>query len=267
MATTAVARPDPVRVLPGRENRFFAGLAIAMAIVVVAGFSTQLAMGRSTFASPPRVHFHAIAFMGWVALFVAQSQFASRGTMHLHRRLGWFALGWMGLMTVAAIWVIVAMARNGTVPFFFKPQQFLVTDPMILVTFIGLTGWAIALRRRTEWHARLHICAMAALMGPAFGRLLPMPLLVPYAFEAAVVAGIVFPLFGMAHDLRRRGKVHPAWLWGAGILLASVPVGDAIAYSPLGAAVYRAATAGSPGASIAPLAFGAPPPSGPITGR
>ena len=36
---------------------------IFMTITIVAGFSFQLAMGRSTFASPVRVHAHAIVFM------------------------------------------------------------------------------------------------------------------------------------------------------------------------------------------------------------
>jgi hypothetical protein len=266
MATAAIVRPEPVRVLPARENRFFATLAIVMALVVVAAFSTQLAMGRSTFGSPLRVHVHAIAFMGWVALFVAQSNFASHGAMALHRPLGWFSLAWIALMTGAASWVIVMMARNGTVPFFFTPQQFLITDPLVLVVFIGLTAWAITMRRKTEWHARLHICAMAALMGPAFGRLLPMPLMIPYAFEAAALAGVMFPIAGMIHDLRRRGKVHPAWAYGTAILVASVPLGDAIAYSPIGSSLYAAVTAGSRGASVDPLAY-AMPPIGPVTGR
>ena len=42
---------------------------------------------------------------------------------------------------------------------------------------------------------------------------------------------------------------------------------EAITYSPLGTALYRAVTAGSPGAAVAPLGF-APPPAGPLmTGR
>ncbi len=266
MATAAIHEP-PARILPPSENRFFARLAIAMAIVVIAGFSFQLAMGRSTFASPLRVHVHAVAFMGWIALFVAQSNFASRGSMDLHRKLGWFSIAWIALMLVAAIWVIVMMVRNATVPFFFPPQVFLINDPMVLVVFAGLTGWAIAKRRQTEWHARLHVCAMAVLIAPAFGRLLPLPLLVPYAFEAAALPGLAFPIIGMVHDKRRRNRIHPAWLWGTAVLLANIAVSHAIAYSAVGAAIYQAVTDGSPGAAVDPLGY-PPPPQGPLmTGR
>ena len=50
------------------DDRFFLITAFAMAAVVVAGFSMQLAMGRSSFASPLRVHSHAVVFMGLYTL-------------------------------------------------------------------------------------------------------------------------------------------------------------------------------------------------------
>ena len=55
---------------------------------------------------------------------------------------------------LSGIAVTVIMARNGTVPFFFQPLQFLVFDPVAVLTFAGLTAAAVALRRRTEWHRR-----------------------------------------------------------------------------------------------------------------
>lgn len=44
-----------------------------MAIVLVAGFVTQLALGRSSLSAPPIVHAHAIIFMGWAGITVTQA--------------------------------------------------------------------------------------------------------------------------------------------------------------------------------------------------
>src|SRR6476619_1022020 len=83
---------------PARSETFAFKLAIAMALTVVAGFSFQLAMGRSTFGSPLRVHVHAVLFMGWVAILLVQTTFAARQSLALHRRLGWVGAGWVAAM-------------------------------------------------------------------------------------------------------------------------------------------------------------------------
>ncbi len=238
-----------------------------MAAVIVAGFSLQLAMGRSSFGAPPLVHAHAIVFMGWVAIYVTQNALVAGESMTLHRRLGWVAAGWIVAMVVLGMAVTGSMAQRGHVPFFFRPLQFLVFDPASVITFAGLTIAAIGLRRQTDWHRRLHYCGMSLLLGPAFGRLLPMPLLAPWAFEATFVATLIFPVIGVARDLRRTGTAHPAWTWGIGAMFVMLVAIEAITYSPVGATLYRAVTDGTPGAAVAPLDF-APPPQGPlITGR
>lgn len=249
------------------DERFFLRSAILMALIIVAGFSFQLAMGRSTFASPARVHFHAVLFMGWVAIYLLQNIFAATGRMHLHRKLGWLAAVWMVAMVVSGFVVTIAMVRNGTVPFFFQPLQFLIFDPVTILTFAALTTAAILLRRRTEWHRRLHFCGMSLLLAPAFGRLLPLPLLQPWAWEATFAVTMLFPLAGMWADVRRGGRAHPAWNWGIGAMLACFAVTQAITYSPAGTAIYDKVTEGSRGAAVAPLEF-PPPPEGPLmTGR
>ena len=242
-----------------REESFFLRWAIVMAVIVVAGFSLQLAMGRSTFASPALVHAHAIVFMGWVVLFLLQNFFVATGRLDLHRRLGWLATGWVAAMIVLGCLVTAAMVRRGQVPFFFRPVQFLILDPASVFTFAGLTAAAVILRRRTDWHRRLHISAMVILLGPAFGRLLPMPLLAPWAWEAIVATCAVVLAVGAVWDARRIGRFHPAWGWGLAAMAACLLVTEAITYSPAGAALYAAVTAGSPGAAVAPLAFPAPP--------
>jgi hypothetical protein len=170
-------------------------------------------------------------------------------------------------MLILGCWVTVAMARRGQVPFFFQPLQFLVFDPMTLFAFVGLTIAAIVLRRQTEWHRRLHFCGMSLLLGPALGRLLPVPLLQLWAWEVTFLATLLFPVAGVIADLRRDGHVHPAWPWGIGTMLGMLLLTEVITYSPVGVSIYRGVVAGSPGAAIPPLSF-AKPPAGPlVTGR
>lgn len=256
MATIAETLPSTA----GREERFFLGAALVMAAIIVAGFSTQLAMGRSTFAAPPLVHAHAFVFMGWVVIYVLQNVFVARGAMSFHRRLGWVAACWIVAMLVLGCLVTAAMVQRGAVPFFFRPLQFLILDPVTLFGFAGLAAAAVLLRRRTDWHRRLHFSGMSLLLGPAFGRLLPMPLLIPWGWEVLVGVCAIFPLIGMAADVRRGGRAHPAWLAGLAVMAGVVVVTEAVTYSPAGDAIYRAVTTGTPGAAKPPLAF--PPPPG-----
>lgn len=262
MATHAQTAPTT-----GNDDRFFLKAAIAMALVVVVGFSTQLAMGRSTFASPLHVHLHAVVFMGWVVIYVTQTALVASGSLALHRRLGWIATGWMMTMVVLGFVVTLSMVRRGVTPFFFLPLHFLIFDPLSVLTFAGLTTAAVMNRHRTDWHRRLHYCGMALLLGPAFGRLLPMPFLIPFAWEATVIAVLIFPAIGVVADWRRTGTVHRAWAWGIGTIMGSAILTYAITFGPLGPPIYRAVTAGTPGALVAPLEF-PPKPAGPLrTGR
>lgn len=244
----------------GRDDRFFLFGAIAMTVVIVAGFGLNAALGRSSFGAPPLVHAHAVVFMGWVVIYLLQTVFAATGRVGLHRRLGWLAAAWMIPMIVLGCAVTVAMVRTGRVPFFFRPLQFLALDPISVFTFAGLTSWAIVLRRRTDWHRRLHFCAMSILLGPAFGRLVPAPFMIPWVWEWTAALCLIPPVIGVLFDLRRDGRVHPAWTAGLAVTLGAIVLTEAVTYSPVGGALYAAVTAGSPGAAIDPLAFAPLPP-------
>jgi hypothetical protein len=108
---------------------------------------------------------------------------------------------------------------------------------------------------------------MAMIMGPAFGRLLPMPFLIPYAFEIAVVAGAVFPLAGMIRDRRRTGSIHSAWFYGLAVMASALVLTNLVVYSPLGDRIYAAAVVGTPGAAVPGLEFPRPPAGLLRTGR
>jgi hypothetical protein len=241
------------------DGRFFLKIAVAIAITNVAAFSMHFALGRSTLAVPAIYHLHALTYMGWVAIFVAQHWLAASGRIDGHRRLGRLALAWVALMIVMGLAITVTVVQRGTTPFFFQPQHFLIANPLTLFAFVGLLAAAVTLRKRTDWHQRLHLCAMAMILGPAFGRLLPAPFMIPYAFEITTLAGLVFPLIAIVREWRA-GKVHPAWKWGMPALPLVLLMASLVGYSALATEVYHWVTAGTPGAAVDPLAFGAPPP-------
>ena len=230
------------------HTRFYTIMAFAMSAIIVAGFAVNLAAGRSSFAVPAAYHIHGVIFMGWIALYLAQSVTIARGHLALHIRLGQLGYVWIPAMTISGLILMVVVARRTGGPFFFNVSEFLISNIFMLLCFAGLAWWAMKTRRHTGWHRRLMICAMAALLGPGLGRLLPMPFMIPYAWTITQLLCALVPVIGMIADKRRDGSVHPAYKWGLGIYLIVFAASMVLAFSPLGFAMTEALIAGSPGA-------------------
>jgi hypothetical protein len=229
-------------------TRFYTIMAFVMALVIVAGFSLNLAMGRSSFALPAAFHVHGMIFMGWLGLYLAQAVTIASGNRALHRQLGKLAYVLIPAMVAAGAMIIVVSIRGTGGPFFFAQNEFFISNLAGLLVFGGLAWWALRVRRHTGWHRRLMLVAMSALTGPGLGRLLPMPLLIPYAWPIAVGASFVFGAVAMLVDWRTNGRVHPAYWWGMGINVGGFLASMALAYSPIGYAITEAVIAGTPGA-------------------
>lgn len=255
MAVTGVLRQRSAEAEP-----FYAWSATIMALVVVAGFSLHLAMGRSTFAARPLVHVHGLVFMGWVLLFTAQAWLAVQGPHSAHRLLGRITAVWVVLMMALGFWITVDVVQRGITPFFFQPQHFLIANPFNLLMFGCLIVAALRLRHQPDWHMRLQLCAMTSLLNPGLGRLLPTPLLVPHAWEIPLLVALIFPVAGIVRDWRHGIRFHPAYLWGMVAIALPIPVVNLIAPTALGDAIYAWTVAGHPGEVIAGMAFPPPPP-------
>lgn len=253
MATTFDSRGGAVT--PHRDARMAAIMAALMAAVLVAGFSFNLAMGRSTFAVPVIYHIHAAVFFSWTALFVVQTQLAARGNLALHRRLGRLAAVLVPLLVVLGPVMVVTSLRRTGGPFFFSQNEFLWGNVLLVFVFAGLIAAALKRRRETDWHSRYMLTGMAVLTGPGFGRLLPMPLLIPWAWHISLLVSLVFPLVGMMLDRRSRGAVHPAWIRGVGAVVAVHLIASLIALTPPGIAATRWVVADTPGAARPMAAF------------
>lgn len=241
------------------DARFFAITGIVMALINVGAFSFFAAMGISSFRATIAVHVHAILFMGWVLLFVCQVSLGAAGSLALHRKLGWLAVGWALAMVIVGTLSTIWSAQKAAVPFFFLPAQFVLMNPLSVVLFAALLSGAVAKRRDRAWHPRLIICGMAAIMGPSLGRLLPAPLLMYSMLTAVFIGMVAFPIAGMIRDKLRYGHVHPAWWLGLVSLLLLQLATETLGRSAIAGAIYSSVVAGTPGERVPGLIYQPPP--------
>jgi hypothetical protein len=212
MATMTIGAPATVV----RDRTFFLTMAVVILATAAAGFGFQYAMGRSSFHSPWWVHVHAISFVSWIALYLAQNILIYRGVIRGHRTLGWVGLVLACWMVPAGVFATVMAVKLHRVPFFFADSVLLVLDPLNVLAFFVLTVAGIAMRRRTDWHRRLMLAGTINLIGPALGRLLPMPLFGVWNVWAVWAAMMFYFVVAMVYDLVARGRIHPAYYWSVG---------------------------------------------------
>ncbi|PTW45983.1 hypothetical protein C8J25_106236 [Sphingomonas faeni] len=232
MTSLNSARPAQRNIIAS-ERRFFLGMAIAIAVTVIFGFTLNAARMHWTFLELPlQVHLHAAAFLAWIILYVVQNWLVVRGSITRHRQLGVLGAVIATSMVVLGIVTTVAAVQQHRVPPFFPPGIFLVLDVLGVIGFGILTAWAIALRKQAAWHKRLMLCGTILVMSPALGRILPMPLLGQFAPLAVFASMAVYVIVGMIFDLRLRGKIHPAYYWGGGVLVVTNVLVGPLGFSP-----------------------------------
>jgi hypothetical protein len=215
-----------------RERIFYTGMASAILLIIFASFGRNYYLRafaeNSTFSV--LVHVHAGVFTTWVFLFFAQTTLVAAGRSALHRRLGIAGSLLAGLMIVLGFVTAIYGARRGHNPGGPYPDAlaFLVVGLTDILLFACFVIAGLYYRRRREVHKRLMLLAtIGGLMWPAITRL-------PY------VRGQFLPMFGVlalfvlagpAYDLLTRRRVHPVFLWGGLLILASLPVRRAIGLS------------------------------------
>ncbi|MXO60869.1 hypothetical protein GRI89_15105 [Altererythrobacter salegens] len=210
-----------------RERRWFLFMALLLVANAVVGFGYFKYAGISTFASPWWVHVHALTMVGWLGFFVLQNTLVVRGDIAAHRRLG--MLGALYACWIVAVgmfvgWYEVVTERNRP---FDRPES-LALNWMNILAFAVLFLAAFRLRKRSDWHKRLMMCATICLAAPAYGRTLIMfGARTNTTFTLYIMAVIAIAMTG---DYAIHRRVHPAWLFG---LVAAALMGSLIGTLPL----------------------------------
>lgn len=233
MATAAADRNVTMprdRAATGAYDRlFYGGMAVALALTVVAGFAptyyARLLSGpKGTFSGGPftrLVHVHAALFTSWVLLFLTQTALVSARRVAVHRRLGVAGGVLAAAMVAAGTALAIATARRGGAPVGVDPLAFLAIPIFDMIVFAGFVASALLLRRDKEAHKRLMLLAFISIVVAAVARL---PGILPLGPPAFFGLGYLFALIAVGYDLVTRRRVHKAYAWGVPLLVASVPV-------------------------------------------
>jgi uncharacterized membrane protein YozB (DUF420 family) len=212
---------------------FYLGMSLAMAAVIVGGFAhTVPGDFLDTPALPLLLHIHGAVFTLWVLLIVAQPAFIARGSIALHRRIGWMGAALAAAMVVMGLAATLFAVHDHAIPSFFPPTVFLVMNLIGILVFGGLVASGVRFRGQQEWHKRLMLCATISILGPGMGRLLPMSSFGAAAPLVMFAAILLFCAAGMAADLIVRGRIHPAYWWGTGVILLTDLLIGPLAFTP-----------------------------------
>lgn len=208
---TAQAGAFIVRARPTERPMYFPAALVALSIVFAGFAPTYYLSGIFDVADLTTLkQLHGAIMTAWFVLFVTQAWLVSAGNLRLHRQLGVAGIFLAVVLVGVAMELAVVSARAGVSPLASIPALVFLAMPVgEMVAFAGLFSTAIALRKRSDWHKRLMLCASMAMLAPAFAR---MPFIGdggPPAFFGLtdlVILGFV------AFDTMTHRRLHPAFV-------------------------------------------------------
>lgn len=170
------------------------------------------------------IDLHAAIYATWLFLFLGQAALINQGRVRSHQMVGrYLGIGWGMLMLAIGLFITLAVivpgvGRDHEVENYATSLLGSLGD---LVTFGGFFVAGVLYRRRPEIHKRLMVLATVALLGAPVARLDlgGSPLIALATFTGVRLSPA---LLAMGYDRWRRGRVHPVYWIGMGVLLVNV---------------------------------------------
>jgi hypothetical protein len=229
---TPVIAPSLARAPRPDRPLFVVGLLLVL-LIVFAGFAPTFYL-KGLFGTPPLSNLlfaHGLVMSTWIALLGVQTALVEFGRTDLHRRLGVAGVGVAGLVVVIGVAAALDAAQRGFSPTpQVTPLMFLAIPLVDLLVFAILAGAALAMRRKSAVHKRLMLLATVGMLTPAVARL-PIDALKEAGLPGFFGVTIACVLLVVAIDTVRHRRLHPAFGWGAALIIAAVPGRIALAQS------------------------------------
>ncbi len=213
------AMPNAVR--PSSRG-FYTWVAVAATLIVFAGFARTYYLKElfGTQSLPLLLHVHGLVMTLWFVLLLVQVRLVAAHRTDLHRRLGVIGALLAVFVVVAGATTIIIRAKPH-----FRPGHSvagLAFQLSILLVFAALVAGALLFRRRSDFHKRLMLLASVSILMPAIVRIpvrfIQTNLLVGFGLiDVCVLVPVVF-------DTIKNRRLHPAFGWGALLIVASQPL-------------------------------------------
>ena len=216
---------------------FYVWMAGACALIAFGGFAPTywLQLVPGTFVGSPLLHLHGLLFSAWTLFFLLQTTFVAMGRLDRHRTWGLVGISLATAMVLVGFAAAdEVLARRLAAGFGDRARAFHIVSTSMAAMFGVFVGAAIAYIRRPEVHKRLMLLATITVLPPAIARVfyavnvgvaagLRPGIAGPRTVESVLMTGLLADLLivaAMSYDWRTRGRVHPAYLIGGGIIVA-----------------------------------------------
>jgi hypothetical protein len=218
-------------------GKFYVTMAVIFIAIAFGGFfgTYWLQIGRGTYTGPPLQHLHGLLFSLWTLFFFSQATLMANRKSRQHRASGLLGISLATAMLFTGLAVAIEGLRNRVDAGYGEAARaFVITPVSAILLFAGLVAAAIVNIRRPEWHKRIMLVATASILQAPIARFFFLAatgggpgvrpgLGPPPPIERGLGAGLLVAslvVAAMVYDWRSRGRVHPAYWWGFGALMA-----------------------------------------------
>jgi hypothetical protein len=218
-------------------SRFYVWMAVVCALIALGGFAPTywLQLAPGTFVGSPLLHLHGLLFSAWPLYLILQTTLVARGRVQRHRAWGLLGISLATAMVCSGLAVAnAALVARLAAGFGDRARAFHIASMSMMALFSLFVAAAIASVTRPEAHKRLMLLATFSTLPPALARVFFAvkvgigPGLRPGLVPPRSVAEVLMPtlladalvLAGVVYDMRKRGRPHPVYLVGGGLMIA-----------------------------------------------